>query len=248
MRKNAFTARRSFSSSNRRQAFQQQRKLSLSVSAATATAPGVKIPHYPDPAYIKAVIAAFPAQGTCNADEARVLYSENYAFLDVRSQEELESEGKVLPKMPNVFHAPIVKFSKRYDSVLGRKVVDKAPNANFVAEVGQKVLSKDQGLILLCSGVPSQGAQRSAQALEALRNAGYNNLVVLQGGYPAWAVQYTNKLERRVVSFVIASGGTSIEQSTGVSSKGSGVSGKDTTSLLRDQLVNYAENCLYADV
>jgi rhodanese-related sulfurtransferase len=226
----------------------RQPKLSVSASTSTANAPGVQIAQYPDPAFCKAVMAAFPAAGTCSPDEARVLYSENYAFLDVRSAEELETEGKVLPKMPNVFHVPIVKFSKRYDSGLGRKVVDKTPNSNFVADVAKLATSKDQELIILCSGVPSQGQQRSQQALEQLKTAGYTNLVVLQGGYPAWAVLFTNKLERRVVGFVIASGGTSIEQSTGVSSKGSGVGGKDVNSLLRDQLMNYAENGLYADV
>ena len=137
---------------------------------------------------------------------------------------------------------------KRYDSGLGRKVVDKIANTNFVAEVERQVKNKDQGLIVLCSGVPSQGEQRSVQALEKLKMSGYTKLVVLQGGYPTWAVLFTNKLERRVVGFVIASGGTSIEQSTGVSSKGSGVSGKDVKSLLRDQLMNYADNGLYADV
>ncbi|KAH7623212.1 hypothetical protein NADE_002405 [Nannochloris sp. 'desiccata'] len=70
MHKGTFTGRSSFNSPHRRLAFQQQRKLSATVSACAATAPDVKIPHYPDPGYIKAVIAAFPAQGTCNADEA----------------------------------------------------------------------------------------------------------------------------------------------------------------------------------
>lgn len=63
----------------------------------------------------------------------------------------------------------------------------------------------------------------------------------------AWTVLFTNKLERRVVGFVIASGGTSIEQSTGVSSKGSGVSGKDVNALLRELLMNYEEGGMYTD-
>lgn len=60
-------------------------------------------------------------------------------------------------------------------------------------------------------------------------------------------VAFTNKLERRVVGFVIASGGTSIEQKDGASSKGSGVGGKDVNSLLRDLLMNYQDGALYSD-
>ncbi len=62
-----------------------------------------------------------------------------------------------------------------------------------------------------------------------------------------WALKFTNKLERRVVGFVIASGGTSIEQRGGASSKGSGVSGKSVDDLLRDQLANYTAGAVYAD-
>ncbi len=49
-----------------------------------------------------------------------------------------------------------------------------------------------------------------------------------------WSLKFTNKLERRVIGFVITSGGTSIEQRTDVSSKGSGVSGKSANTLLSD--------------
>jgi hypothetical protein len=92
----------------------------------------------------------------------------------VRSSVELESECKVLPKMPGVFHVPIVNFIKRYDAAKARKVVDKTANAAFVEEVERQVPDKAKGLILLCSGVPSQGEQRSTQGLEILRDAGYH--------------------------------------------------------------------------
>lgn len=159
----------------------------ISAASAATAAPGatkLQAKEYPDPEFCKAVLSAFPAQGTCSAEEARVLYSAEYVFLDVRSAEELDSEGKVLPNMPGVFHAPLVNFAKRYDSALGRKVVIKTKNEAFLAAVQKQVPNKEQCLILACSGVPSQGEQRSAQAMKTLRDAGYKNLVVLDGGVP----------------------------------------------------------------
>jgi len=62
-----------------------------------------------------------------------------------------------------------------------------------------------------------------------------------------WSLKFTNKLERRVVGFVVASGGTSIEQKGGMSSKGSGVSGKSVDCLLQEQLANYGPGGVYSD-
>lgn len=67
-----------------------------------------------------------------------------------------------------------------------------------------------------------------------------------------WALKWTNKLERRVVGFVIASGGTSIEQRGDgggggpIGSKGSGVAGKGAADLLAEAQANYREGGLYA--
>jgi hypothetical protein len=146
----------------------------------------LQISEFPDPVFCSTVISKFSSAAHdtfCSAEEARVLYSDNYAFLDVRSDAELESEGKVLPKMPNVYHAPIVNFAKRYDSGRGCKVVDKTANSGFVTRVEKQVQNKQQGLILVCSGVASQGELRSTQALEKLKDAGYTQLVALKGGY-----------------------------------------------------------------
>lgn len=60
-------------------------------------------------------------------------------------------------------------------------------------------------------------------------------------------MKFINKLERRVVGFSIASGGTSIEQRGGQGSKGSGVSGKSADALLCEQLANYQAGGIYAD-
>lgn len=164
--------------------FRASKRSSNFSAASSGIVASAATKQYPDPEFCKSLLAAFPAQGTCSAEEARVLYSADYAFLDVRSDEELDSEGKILPKMPGVFHVPIVNFAKRYDSAKGRKVVVKTANEGFVAAVTKKVPNKEQGLILACSGVPSQGEQRSTQALKQLSDAGYKKLVILSGGFP----------------------------------------------------------------
>jgi rhodanese-related sulfurtransferase len=155
-----------------------------SPASTTTLTPSQPVGEYPHPAFCQAVLAKFPsADGICSVEEARVLYSANYTFLDVRSAEELDSEGKILPKMPRVLHIPIVNFAKRYDATKGRKIVEKTVNGRFVAQVEKIVSTKDQGLILVCSGVPSQGDVRSISALNKLREAGYEKVVALKAGY-----------------------------------------------------------------
>ena len=62
-----------------------------------------------------------------------------------------------------------------------------------------------------------------------------------------WSLRFTNKGERRVLGFLIASGGTSIEQRGGVSLQGSGVAGKSLDALLRDALAAYSPGGMYSD-
>jgi hypothetical protein len=62
-----------------------------------------------------------------------------------------------------------------------------------------------------------------------------------------WSLRFTNKLERRVLGFLIASGGTSIEQRGGGGSKASGVGGKGLDAMLRDMQAAYLPGGVYAD-
>jgi rhodanese-related sulfurtransferase len=138
---------------------------------------------WPEPAFCAAVRAALPAHGACGAEVARALYADGHALLDVRSALELDTEGKVLPQMPGVLHVPFVRFTKRFDAASGRKLVDKAPNDDFVAAVRRVAPDAARGLVVLCSGAPSQGVLRADAAADALRAAGYTRVVVLSRGY-----------------------------------------------------------------
>ena len=66
-------------------------------------------------------------------------------------------------------------------------------------------------------------------------------------GRQDWSLRFTNKLERRVLGFLIASGGTSIEQRGGGGSKASGVAGKGLDAMLRDAQAAYVAGGIYAD-
>lgn len=138
---------------------------------------------YPDPAFVAAVRAALPAHGVCGAEAARTLYADGHAFLDVRSALELESEGKLLPQQPGVFHAPFVSFTKRFDAASGRKLIVKEPNAGFLAAAAKALPDKTRGVVVVCSGVDDKGVLRAAAAADALRAAGHTRVVVLSRGY-----------------------------------------------------------------
>jgi len=231
---------------------------------AAATPPSSDAPPDPgaDPATLARVrgwlSAATPSiPPTVDPEEARILYAEGgWALLDVRSALEGECEGRPLPRAPRSLALPWAAWTARYDASAGRKVVTKPPPdpAAFVRGVTKAVRPPGQGgpagVVILCSGVPDGGdggVLRAAAAAEALKDApGFSTpLTILDGGYAGWALKWTNKAERRVFGFVIASGGTSIEQRGGEGSKGSGVAGKSAADLMREALINYGPGGLY---
>jgi hypothetical protein len=59
--------------------------------------------------------------------------------------------------------------------------------------VEKKLPKKDTKILVGCS----DGRARAIQALIALDEAGYTNLVGLKGGYMAWSKVFDNKLNRR---------------------------------------------------
>ena len=66
------------------------------LQTVNTSGPAAAVAEFPDPVYCQAVLARVPGQGVCTAEEGRVLYANGYAFLDVRSELELESEGRLL--------------------------------------------------------------------------------------------------------------------------------------------------------
>lgn len=149
------------------------------------------IREYPDPDYIKEVLAAFPEeQYIANAEEARILFTEGgYKYLDVRPELELDAVGKV----KGCINVPLFNSVSKYDPEQKKKVVTKSENPNFVNMVKKKIPDLDTPIIVACS----DGKSYSLDALGELDEAGYTNLVALKGGFYAWYRVWDANLRRR---------------------------------------------------
>ena len=100
---------------------------------------------------------------TINADEALKMVEENNCnLIDIREGNELESTGKV----ENSVHIPRGKLEIYLD-----------PNS---ALFQQGVLDQNKEMVLFCAG-----GLRSALAVKALKNMGYEKISHIEGGFGA---------------------------------------------------------------
>ena len=100
---------------------------------------------------------------TINADEALKMVEENNCnLIDIREDKELESTGKV----ENSVHIPRGKLEIYLD-----------PNSVLYQ---QGVLDKNKEIVLFCAG-----GVRSALAVKALKNMGYEKISHIEGGFAA---------------------------------------------------------------
>ena len=100
---------------------------------------------------------------TINADEALKMVEENNCnLIDIREGNELESTGKV----ENSVHIPRGKLEIFLD-----------PNS---ALFQQGVLDQNKEMVLFCAG-----GVRSALAVKALKNMGYEKVSHIEGGFGA---------------------------------------------------------------
>ena len=98
---------------------------------------------------------------TINTDEALKLVEENNCnLIDIRESNELESTGKV----ENSVHIPRGKLEIYLD-----------PNS---ALFQQGVLDQNKEIVLFCAG-----GLRSALAVKALKNMGYEKISHIEGGF-----------------------------------------------------------------
>lgn len=161
-----------------------------SVRRAVPVAARAMLREYPDPDFIAETKTAFPDKGIATPDEARVLYSDmGYTYLDVRPALELEAAGK----FKGCVNVPLVNAKWRYDPELKKKVLEKEDNPQFMDLIKKKFPNLEHPLLVGCS----DGTTYSIDALEALDEAGYTNIVGLRGGYYAWTSVFDNNLRRR---------------------------------------------------
>lgn len=124
-------------------------------------------------------------------------------MLDIRCDDELDVIGN-FPRDQSAatehrgtnwfHHIPIINAQYRYDSEAGKKLMkNQEPNRAFLDQVQSKFPDKNTRIIISCS----DGRNRAIQALEALDEAGYVNIVGLRGGYNMWNRTWDAKLRRR---------------------------------------------------
>ena len=100
---------------------------------------------------------------TISVDEALKMFEDNNCnLIDIRESNELESTGKV----KNSVHVPRGKLEIYLD-----------PNSNLYQ---QGVLDKNKEIVLFCAG-----GVRSALAVKALKNMGYEKISHIEGGFGA---------------------------------------------------------------
>lgn len=167
------------------------RTAKVSVSRRAPTAISAMVREFPDPDYIKEVLAEFPEEKfIANAEEARILFSEGgYKYLDVRPELELDAVGKV----KGCINVPLFNSVSKYDPEQKKKVITKSENPNFVDMVKKKIPDLETPIIVACS----DGKAYSLEALGELDEAGYVNLVGLKGGFYAWYRVWDANLRRR---------------------------------------------------
>merc|ERR1719316_1669282 len=98
---------------------------------------------------------------------------EYIAECDVRSAPEHDEEHPTLS-----VNIPIINAKRRFNSETKQREYIQTVNEDFIAQVEKKFPDKETKLIIGCS----DGRLRSINALEALDEAGYTNIVGAKGG------------------------------------------------------------------
>eukprot|EP00899_Mesostigma_viride_P009907 jgi/Mesvir1/18918/Mv18905-RA.1 len=154
-----------------------------------------KLPMWPDEDFIAETLAAFPDKAVANEEEARVLLSEgDYTYLDVRSVAEVEKDGPAPKEGVKSVHIPFKNATYRWDSETKSKKLQESDNPDFMKKVQSVFRSKEAKIIVS----DSTGREHATDALMALDDEGYTNIVGLKGGYRKWATTWDSKLRRRI--------------------------------------------------
>lgn len=138
-------------------------------------------------------ISEFPEKVIANAEEARVLWAQaDYDILDVRSEYERESIGKITAERGSIC-IPLIYGESTYDPDLDAKVWVQEPNTQFLEQLKAQFPNLDHQFIVM----DSDGTDRALQVLSMLDHAGYTEAVCMRGGYNAWTCTFDDQLNRR---------------------------------------------------
>jgi len=147
------------------------------------------LPAYPNPDWIAACKEEFPEYGMASTEQARTLFSPEigYTYLDVRSEFEINAVGKVIGSV----NVPLINAKKQF--VDGEQKVLQTVNAAFLEQIGKKFPNKATKIIVGCS----DGFNRTIQACMLMEQAGFTDIVAIEGGFNLWTRKFDNKLGRR---------------------------------------------------
>ncbi len=172
-------------------------------------------PEYGDPIFDEETRQAFNSgeEFVADVEQARVLWDDGWDVLDVRVDHEIEHFGK-FPNPPAgtigginetiVVSGPhkvreiqlITSSGYRFDPAANDKVFkNQEKNGDFMNQVQAQFPDKENAKIIVSC---SDGRQRAVYVLEALEEAGYKHLVLLQGGFTLYNRHWTFKLNRRL--------------------------------------------------
>lgn len=147
-------------------------------------------------------------------------------ILDIRNNIEVEKYGK----MPNDRTSagsvciPFKLAKKRFED--GQVKLTEEDNPYFLEDVEFEFPDKSSKLIVM----DFDGHSCAMDALELLYEAGYEEIVGLQGGYKAWFKTWDNKLKRRNMGEYQEHSWGDGETSCGIHASGAGFANQDAQS------------------
>ena len=160
----------------------------------------------------------------------QALYSHGgYQILDIRSQVEVDKYGKV-PPSPNrppsggsTVCVPYTNSRKWFED--GQVQVETTPNPDFINEVQSRFRPESKLIVM-----DFDGQSHALDALDELYDAGFEEIVGLQGGYRNWFRTWDNKLKRRNLGEYQEHSWGEGETSCGIHASGAGFENQDAQS------------------
>lgn len=149
------------------------------------------LPAYPNPAWIEACAEEFPEYGMASIEQARTLFSPEigYKYLDVRASYEIDTIGKVAGSV----NIPLINAKPQWNSETGSRDYVQTVNSDFMNQIQKAFPDKSTKIIVGCS----DGFNRTIQACMLMEEAGFSDIVAIQGGFNLWTRKFDNKLNRR---------------------------------------------------
>jgi rhodanese-related sulfurtransferase len=152
-----------------------------------------------------------------------------YTILDIRSDLEVDKYGRIPPepKRPReggkTVCIPYNNSRKWFEN--GKIQVEVTPNPDFMNEVRARFRPEAKLIVM-----DFDGQEFAIDALDQLFEAGYEEIVGLQGGYKNWFKTWDNKLKRRNLGEYQEHSWGEGETSCGIHASGAGFENQDAQS------------------